>query len=74
MDKLDLDTVATDIGSKISSEEDKIRGMVDKLDPSNTQDVMKLNLEYSRYTMEEQTMAALISTIRKMIENITQRM
>ena len=74
MDKLDLDTVSTSIGGKISSEETKIRDMVKNMDPSNTQDVMKLNLEYSRYTMEEQTMAALIATIRKMIENITQRM
>lgn len=73
-DKLGLDTLTQNFGSQIGSEETKIRDMIKTMDPSNTQDMMKLNLEYSRYSMEEQAMAAFVADFRKMIENITQHM
>lgn len=71
---VNVDSAIGGITAAANQEEQKISDMAKNMDPSNVQDVMKLQMEYSKYSMEEETMAALVSSIKKMIDNITQRM
>ena len=71
---VDIDSAVNSIATHVSDEEKTIDDMSKNMDPSNVQDVMKLQMEYSKYSMEEETVAALVSAIKKMVDNITQRM
>ena len=71
---VDIDTAVNSISSHVSDEEKKIDDLSKNMDPSNVQDVMQLQMEYSKYSMEEETVASLVSAIKKMVDNITQRM
>lgn len=71
---VDIDSAVNSISSHLDEEGAKIDDMLKNMDPSNTQDMMKLQMEYSKYSMEQETMSALVSAIKKMIDNITQRM
>ena len=71
---INIDSAVSGISAQVNKEEDKIADMSKNMDPSNVQDVMKLQMEYSKYSMEEETVAALVSAVKKMIDNITQRM
>jgi len=71
---VDIDSAARGIGTHISDEQKKIDSMTKTLDPSNTADMMKLNMEYSKYSMDVETLSALVSSVKKMVDNITQRM
>ena len=71
---VDIDSAVNSIATHVSDEEKTIDDLSKNMDPSNVQDVMKLQMEYSKYSMEEETVAALVSAIKKMVDNITQRM
>ena len=71
---VNIDSAVNSISGHVSEEENKIADMEKNMDPSNVQDIMKLQMEYSKYSMEEETMASLVSAIKKMVDNITQRM
>ncbi|MXX99185.1 MAG: hypothetical protein F4Y58_04665 [Gammaproteobacteria bacterium] len=71
---VNIDSAVSGIATQVDKEEQIIDDLSKNLDPSNTADVMKLQMEYSKYSMEEETVAALVSAIKKMIDNITQRM
>ena len=71
---VNIDSAVGAISSQVNKEESKIADMSKNMDPSNVKDVMELQMEYSKYSMEQETMAALVSSIKKMIDNITQRM
>ncbi len=71
---INIDSAIGGIASQVNKEESKIADMSKNMDPSNVQDVMQLQMEYSKYSMEEETVAALVSSVKKMIDNITQRM
>ena len=71
---INIDSAVGGIAAQVDKEESKIADMSKNMDPSNVQDVMKLQMEYSKYSMEEETVAALVSSVKKMIDNITQRM
>ncbi len=71
---INIDSAIGGITSQVNKEESKIADMSKNMDPSNVQDVMQLQMEYSKYSMEEETVAALVSSVKKMIDNITQRM
>ena len=70
---VNIDSAVNSIATHLSDEEKSIDDMSKNMDPSNVQDVMKLQMEYSKYSMEEETTAALVSAIKKMVDNITQR-
>ena len=71
---VNIDSAVSGIATQVDKEEQIIDDLSKNIDPSNTADVMKLQMEYSKYSMEEETVAALVSSIKKMIDNITQRM
>ena len=71
---VNIESAVGAISSQVGKEQDKIADMSKNMDSSNVQDVMALQMEYSKYSMEEETMAALVSSIKKMVDNITQRM
>ena len=71
---VNIDDAISGISQEVDKEETKISDMSKNMDPSNVQDVMQLQMEYSKYSMEEETVAALVSAIKKMVDNITQRM
>ena len=71
---VNIDDAISGISQQVDKEETKIADMSKNMDPSNVQDVMQLQMEYSKYSMEEETVAALVSAIKKMVDNITQRM
>ena len=71
---VDIDSAVNSIGGYLDDEGKKIDDLMKTMDPSNTQDMMKLQMEYSKYSMEQETVASLVAAIKKMIDNITQRM
>ena len=71
---VNIDSAVSGIATQVEKEEGTISDMSKNMDPSNVQDMMKLQMEYSKYSMEEETMAALVSAIKKMVDSITQRM
>lgn len=71
---VNIDSAVNSVAGHLSDEEKKIDDMMKNMDPSNVQDMMQLQMEYSKYSMEEETVASLVSAIKKMIDNITQRM
>ena len=71
---VDIDSAVSSIGGYLDDEGAKIDDLLKTMDPSNTQDMMKLQMEYSKYSMEQETVASLVAAVKKMIDNITQRM